>query len=324
MYLSKLIRRSFCLSMLSASLLALGQATLIPRHTAEDEYLLGDGDQFVLNVQDLDELSGKSIRVDPSGYIDLPLAGRIEASGLSIDQLKTQLKLKLSKYIDSPEISISLTEYSSRPVSIVGSVNAPGVHQLQGPKRLIDVISLAGGVKGDAGSKVIVTREKKWGVLPLQHAVVDPETGVSRASVSLDELMASNNPSNNILMCPGDIVSIPKAEVVYVVGDVKKAGGFQLSSHESISLLQALTLAEGLDRDNAANRAKIIRPAPGGDGKPREIPVDINAIFAGKAPDQPLYGNDILYVPNSAAKANSRRVIDAILQGAVGASIYRF
>ncbi|WP_165419866.1 polysaccharide biosynthesis/export family protein [Edaphobacter modestus] len=288
-----------------------------------NEYVLGDGDQFVINVQDLEELSAKSFRIDPSGYIDLPLAGPVEATGLTIEQLKTKLVSKLSKYIDSPQISISLTEYSSRPVSIVGSVNAPGIHQLQGPKRLIDVISLAGGTKPDAGSRVIVTREKKWGTLPLPHAVVDPATGISTASLSLEDLMASKTPSENILVSPGDIVSIPKAEVVYVVGNVKKAGGFQLSSHTSITLLQALSLAEGLDRDSASSNSKIIRPAPGGDGNPREIPVNIKAILAGKAPDEPLFGNDILFVPNSGLKSASHRAMD-IMQVALGAAIYRF
>jgi polysaccharide export outer membrane protein len=288
-----------------------------------NEYVLGDGDQLVINVQDLEELSAKSIRIDPSGYLDLPLAGSVEATGLTIEQLKSKLALRLRKYIDSPQISISITEYSSRPVSIIGSVNAPGVHQLQGPKRLIDVISLAGGTKPDAGSKVILTREKKWGILPLPHTVVDPVTGISTVSLSLEDLMASKNPADNILISPGDIVSIPKAEVVYVVGNVKKAGGFQLSSHTSITLLQALSLAEGLDRDSAASSSKIIRPAPGGDGKPREIPVNIKAILAGKAPDEPLFGNDILYVPNSALKSASRRAMD-ILQVVGAAAIYRF
>ncbi len=153
---------------------------------------------------------------------------------------------------------------------------------------------------------------------------MDPATGSSTASVPLDDVLASKLPSDNILILPNDIISIPKAEVVYVVGDVKKAGGFQLSSHPTITLLQALSLAEGLDRDAAPQRAKILRQAPGGDGKTAEIPVDIKQIFDGKAPDVPLRGNDILFVPNSAAKSGSRRAAEAILQAATGVAIYRF
>ena len=285
--------------------------------------MLGAGDQIVLHVVDMEELSDKPLRIDPNGYVDLPLAGRIEASGLTMEQFKESLAAKLSKYIDSPQISLNLTDDQSRPVSVVGSVAAPGVHQLQGPKRLIEVISLAGGVKADAGSRVIVTREQKWGPLPLANAKVDPGTGVLTGSVSLDELMSSKNPADNIEVQPNDVISIPKAETVYVVGNVRKAGGFQLSSHESITVLQAVTLAEGLDRDAKAGGARILRPRPGGDGRPQEIPVDIKAIFAGKAPDVPLFGNDIVFVPNSSFKA-SEHALGGIIVAATGAAIYRF
>jgi polysaccharide export outer membrane protein len=294
------------------------------RPAVAPEYILGVGDQVVLHVIDLEEISDKPIRIDPNGFVDIPLAGRFHAGGMSLEQLKAELATRLGKYITNPQISANLVDDQSRPVSIIGSVNAPGVHQLAGDKRLIEVLSLAGGVKEDAGSRVIVTREQKWGKLPLGNAVVDSVTGSSTASVSLDDLLASKLPSDNILILPHDIISIPKAEIVYVVGDVRKAGGFQLSSHPTISLLQALSLAEGFDRDAAPQRAKILRQAPGGDGKAVEIPVDITQIFSGKAPDIPLQGNDVLFVPNSAAKSGTRRAVDAILQAATGVAIYRF
>ncbi len=305
-------------------LVAHGQVGLIPRPAPAPEYVLGAGDQIVLHVVDMEELSEKPIRIDPNGNVDLPMVGQMHAAGETPEQFKAELATKLSRYIRSPQISLSLTDDQSRPVSVVGAVNSPGVHQLQGPRRLIEVISLAGGTKADAGSRVILTREQKWGPLPLAAARRDATTGFSTASLSLDDLMASKNPPDNILIEPNDIISIPKAEVIYVVGDVRKSGGFQLSSHESISLLQAVSLAEGLDHDSAPKRARILRPAPGGDGTPREIPVDIDAIFAGKSPDVPLYGNDILFVPHSAAKSGSRMAAQAILQAAVGAAIYRF
>lgn len=327
MFIRRLFRCCSALALftvLGIAAFAPGQARLIPRPPPAPDYVLGAGDEIVLHVVDMDEISNKPIRIDPNGFVDLPLAGRLQASGLTLEQFKALVATKLTKYINSPQISLNLTDNQSRPVSIVGSVNSPGVHQLQGPKRLIEVISLAGGVKPDAGSRVILTRENKWGPLPLPGARNDLTSGFSTASVSLDDLMSSKNPSENILVEPNDIVSIPKAEVVYVVGNVKKAGGFQLSSHVSITLLQALSLAEGLDRDSAASRAKIIRPAQGGDGKPIEIPVDIKAIFAGKSPDVPLFANDILFVPNSLAKSGARRTADAILQAATGVALYRF
>ena len=298
-----------------------GPTTLPP---VAPDYVLGAGDQVVLHVIDMEEISDKPIRIDPNGFADIPLAGRFHATGMSLEQFKAEVAARLSKYITNPQISAGLVDDQSRPVSVIGSVNAPGVHQIPGDKRLIEVLSLAGGVKGDAGSRVIVTREQKWGKLPLPDTVVDPVTGSSTASVSLDNLLSSKLPSENILILPKDIISIPKAEVVYVVGDVRKAGGFQLSSHPTISLLQALSLAEGFDRDAAPQKAKILRQSPGGDGKAIEIPVDITRIFSGKAPDVPLQGNDVLFVPNSSAKSGSRRAVDAIVQAATGLAIYRF
>jgi polysaccharide export outer membrane protein len=280
---------------------------------------------MALHVVDMeDEIPDKPVRVDPNGFVDIPLAGRFHASGLTLEQFKSELASRLSKYINNPRISVSLTDDHSRSISVIGSVNAAGVHQLPGPERLIDVLALAGGANTTAGSRVIITRAQKWGNIPLPNATVDPVTGSSTAWVSLDDLQASKNPSDNILMMPDDIVSIPKAEIVYVLGDVKKAGGFQLSTHPTISLLQALSLAEGPDKDSALGKARIIRPAPGGDGKPTEIPVDIGQIYAGKAPDIALLGNDVLFVPGSAAKSGGRRAAEAILQAATGVAVYRF
>lgn len=284
--------------------------------------VLGPGDEITLHVVDLDEIPDRPLRIDPNGFIDLPLAGRVEASGLTLEQLKTALAAKLSRYIEDPRISINLTDNQSRPVSVIGSVNSPGVHQLQGPKRLIEVLSLAGGVRPDAGSEVILTRQMKWGGLPLANAKVSDNHAFSTATISLDSLLAAKDPAENILILPDDVISIPKADLVYVVGDVKKAGGFQLSSHATMSVLQALSLSEGFGPSASPQAARIMRPT-GPDGKTMdEIPVNLQKIFAGKAPDVSLHPNDILFVPNSMAKSSARRVAEALLQAGTTVAIY--
>lgn len=319
------LRRIICRAVLFSLCVGLyAQTGLIARPPVAPEYVLQPGDQLSLHVIDVEEITDKPIRLDSTGFVDIPLAGRFAASGLTVEQFKTVLASRLSRYISAPQITASLTEDQSRPVSVVGSVNAPGIHNLSGPKRLVDVISLAGGVKPDAGARVIVTREQKWGAIPLPGVNVDPPTGSSSVTLPLEDLMSLRNPSQNIWIEPNDVISIPHAEIVYVVGNVKKAGGFQLSTHPTISVVQALSLAEGLDRDAAPGRAKILRETPGGDGRPAEIPVDIRSIFDGKTPDIALRGNDILFVPNSTAKSASRRTVEAILQAATGAAIYRF
>ncbi|HEY0785285.1 MAG TPA: polysaccharide biosynthesis/export family protein [Acidobacteriaceae bacterium] len=289
---------------------------------AGHEYKLGPGDRIVCHVEDMEEISEKPLKIDPNGYIDLPMAGRLQASGLTVDQLKAAMAERLSKYIDAPAITINLVENQSRPVSIIGAVNSPGVHQLEGPKRLIEVISLAGGLRQDAGSVVILTRDARWGVLPLPGAREDESRSFSTARLSLDGLLGAKNPAENIEVQPEDVIAIPKADIIYVVGNVKRSGGFPLSQHETMSLLQAISLAEGLDKDAASKDAKIIRPSATTEGKPLELPVNIQAVLAGKAPDQKLYANDVLFIPNSAVKSSSRRLAEAVLQAATGVAIY--
>lgn len=315
---------AFCFLMLFVSLTLVAQSGSPEHATISQEYVLGPGDQIVIHVIDIEEIPDRPFRVSSNGDIDVPLAGTIHVGGLTLDRFKTELAKRLSRYINSPQITINLSEEQSRSISVIGAVNAPGIHELPRQERLIEVLSLAGGVKPEAGWSVIVTRDQKWGPIPVSNATVDAATGNSTVSIPLDALLSSRKPTDNILIYPGDIISVPKAEVVYVVGDVKKAGGFQLSSHPTISVLQALSLAEGLDRDASPTHAKILRDGLSESGQPKEIPVDISQIFSGKAPDIPLQGNDVLFVPNSSAKSGSRRAVDAILQAATGVAIYRF
>ncbi len=295
---------------------------IVRQPPAVSEYILGSGDQLTIHVVDMEEIPDHPLRIDPNGFIDLPMVGRIEAGGQTIEQLREQLRAKLSRYISSPQISINLVENQSRSVSVVGSVNNPGVHALEGPRRLLEVISLAGGARADAGSRIVLTRQARWGELPVTGARMDATGGYSTATLSLEGLMSAASPADNILIDPGDVISVPKAEVVYILGNVKKAGGFPLASKDSMSVLQTLALAEGLAPNAAAGKAQILRPPPGGEGKVKEIPVNINAIERGQDPDLALYANDVLYVPNSLAKAGAKRSAEAILQVATGVLIY--
>ncbi len=287
------------------------------------EFTLGVGDSIAVHVADLDDMPTAPMRIGPNGTLEFPLIGQVQASGLTIDQLRQELVGKLSKYLAAPDITINLAESESRPVSVVGEVSNPGMHQMIGPKRLLDVISMSGGLKPDAGPMVVVTRQGQWGKLDVGPVIADAATGTSSTSLPLDSLLALKSPEDNIVMEPGDTVSVPRAELIYVVGDVHKAGGFELTAHKTSSVTHAVTLAEGLAPDNAAARARILRPAPNGDGTMSEIPIDIPKIFAGKAPDIQLFANDVLFVPHSGFKTGSRRAIEAAIGVTSGLLIYR-
>ena len=287
------------------------------------DYIFGPGDQLVIHISDVDELPSTPLRIDPSGYIDLPLAGRIEVAGMSAGQLKDLLEQRYRRYLTTPEVSVNLADSSSQPVSVIGEVTNPGVQQLFGYKRLLDVLSMAGGLKPDAGTNVIVTRDPRWGKLAASHVVTD-DKGFSTATFALDKLLAGTSPEDNIPIEPHDVISVPKGEHVFVLGEVHKPGGFILSAHPTMSLLQALSLAEGLAPDSSPNNARILRPFPGGDGGLRNIHVDVSRIVAGKDPDVQLLANDVLFIPHSGMKVASRRAVEAALGITTGLLIYRY
>ena len=300
-----------------------GQAQVLNQRSQEQaDYVLGVGDQVSVHVTAMDDLPAGPMTIGPNGMVDLPLIGQVQAGGLTIDQFRAQLAQKLSKYISTPDVTVNLVETESRPVSVVGEVANPGLHQMIGVKRLLDVISMSGGLKPDAGPNVVITRQPQWGKLPAGPVTLDPASGATSTTLPLDSLLALKSPQDNIVMEPGDVVSVPRAELIYVVGNVAKAGGFEVTTHNTMSLLQAVALAQGLTPNNAANRAHIIRPSPNGDGSMTEIPVNIDAIYAGKANDVKLYPNDTLFIPNSAFKAGSKRAIEAAIGLTTGILIY--
>jgi polysaccharide export outer membrane protein len=290
--------------------------------TSLSEYLLGPQDQLAIRVVDLEETPNTPLRIDPAGNIDLPLIGPIHAAGLTVSEFRAQLVERFRKYVLDPVVNVTVVEFHSQPVTIVGSVNLPGVHQIEGPKRLLEVISIGGGLKEEAGAKVTITRELSAGPLPLPDARTDAGGKFSVGEIDLSGLISGMNPSKNIIIRPHDIVSIPPAELIYVLGEVKKPGGFTLHKHAHISALEAVAMAEGLEKTARPKHARILRVV--GDGKNREtIRTDLSKIIDGKSPDIPLQANDILLIPNNIPRAAAVRALETAIQMGTGILIYR-
>jgi polysaccharide export outer membrane protein len=285
-------------------------------------YLLGPDDQITVHAMDAEELSEKPVRIDLSGFIRLPLAGRIQAAGLTVEQLEAEITTRLLKYIKNPEVSVSVLEFRSQPVSLIGSVKTPGVYQLQGRKTLVECLSLAGGTADDAGYSVKITRRIEKGPIPLPSAVTDPTGLFSIAQVDLDDVMTARKPEENIAILTGDIISVPRGKMVYVIGTVARAGGYVLHDQQTLSVLQALSLAGGVGSFAAPQKARIHRPVAG-NGNRTEIPVNLKAVLAGESGDVPLQAEDILLVPSSAPKKAWARAAEAALQMGTMA-VYRF
>jgi polysaccharide export outer membrane protein len=251
------------------------------------------------------------------------MVGRVQASGRTTEDMEKEIATRLKTYIRNPEVSVSVVELRSQPVSVIGEVMTPGVHQLQGRKTLVEMLSLAGGTRQDAGYSVRVTRQKEWGPIPLPHAAVDSSGEFSVAEVNLKEIMDAKNPAANILIMPHDVISVPRAELVYVIGDVKRSGGFVLGEKARMSVLQALSLASGLEKTAAPSKAKILRASTTHDLKRTEIPVNLKRVLAGQDQDVPMEPDDILLVPGSKTRTALIRGLESALQIGTGVAIYR-
>ena len=291
---------------------------------AEDisHYLLGPDDQLKIWALGIEEITDKPVRVDPNGDIDLPVVGKVHARGLTLEQVKGELLQRLAKEVLKPQVSVEIVDFGSQPVSVMGAVNHPGVFQLRGRKTLMEVVSTADGLRPDAGPRVNISREVQYGPIPLPGAKPDPTGKYSVAEVGVKELLAGENPSENILMLPHDVVTVPVAEAVFVMGEVKKPGEVPLKSNAGMSVLQALASAEGLGTAPAPQNAKIVRIMPGS-AERKEIPVDLKKVIAGTAEDVSMRPNDILVVPPSAPKKVATRAIEAAIQTVTGVVIWR-
>jgi polysaccharide export outer membrane protein len=287
-------------------------------------YLLGPQDALYIQVQNVDELANPTtvFRVDLNGYVDVPRIGRVAAAGLATDQLEAVLADRFRTYLQNPVVTVRVAEFRSKPVSVLGAVGSPGVHSLQGDKTLLETISEAGGLSKDAGNTIKITRRKDQGPIPLATTQPDPSGEFSVAQVNVRDIVDATNPKENILVRSNDVITVPQGEVVYVIGAVNHAGGFTLSDHQDLSVLEALSLAAGLDKTASAANAKVLRRPASGSNNRTEIRVNVKKILAGKATDFPLMANDILFIPNSGSRNASLKALQTALAIGTGIAIY--
>ena len=256
-----------------------------------------------------------------SGSLRLPLIGKIHAAGLTPAELEAVIKREMKRFVKDPDVIVTPLTFRSQPVMVLGAVTTPGTHQLEGRKTLFEVISSVGGIRPDAGHTILITRQKEWGRIPLPGCTEDATGEFYVAEVSIKSVMEAKNPVENVLIKPRDVITVPKVQVVYVVGAVKKSGGFALGEARSMTVLQALAMADGLDRLAAPKNARIMRVSPGGNAR-TEIPVDVKKIFDGKGNDVALGAEDILFIPNSGKKAAALRTVEAMIGIGSGIAIY--
>ncbi len=274
------------------------------------DYLLGPEDVLTITVLDLPQMT-QTVRVENDGSVTVKLLGRVPAAGLTTVELKKELEQDWGRqFLEDPVVSIFVKQYHSSPVSVVGAVAKPGVYQLPGPRTLIQVIAMAGGVNlpGKSGSEMsggapagrwaFVTRRDGFGhVTPIPGL---QQTAPDQVKVDLGKLMYSQDAALDIPVKPFDTITISKAGIVYVVGDVQKSGGFTLENVDSLTALQALSLAQGCAQNCNMKSDIIIHSLPNGARQMTHI--NLGKIMKGKAKDPILSADDMLVVPGSFGK----------------------
>jgi len=298
-----------------------------PAKTAEPtgNYVIGPGDLLAITVYDAPDLS-RDVRVSASGVIMMPLLPQpIRADGLTPEELAMSLAREFEErqILRNPQVSVLVKEYKSRPVAVLGAVKKPQMLPLYGPITLLEVLSAAEGLTEDAGPLIYVSRSAQLRELPATSELPQPEASNPRVVVvKVRDLMDAKDPAANVPIYAGDMVTVPRGGIVYVVGAVRKPGGFVLKDrHEQVTVLQALALAEYVTPTAKPDKAVIVRRPPGTETE-ETIPVDVSDILSRKAADLPLQENDILFIPDSQFKKGMRRMAEAAIQLTTGLLIW--
>jgi polysaccharide biosynthesis/export protein len=298
---------------------AAGAASAPPANVTS--YILGPEDQITVRVFAADDIPDKPVQIDNDGTVTLPMIGQVHASGLTVEQLQDSLVTAYKKYFKDPQVTVQVNDFRSQPVSVAGNVTTPGVVQLRGNRNLMEVIGQAGGLRADAGDSVLITRNLSEGPIPVASAFTDPTGKYSIAHINIRSIMSGKDPEANIQIKPHDVITVPRARLVYVLGNVGRPGGYVMTENETMSLTQAIALAGGWDKMASLSGARILR-ADGGSTR-EQIPANIKKIMENKAPDLQMRPDDILYIPNSMTKVIGARGAEAAIGLGTGVLVWR-
>jgi polysaccharide biosynthesis/export protein len=298
---------------------AAGATSAAPTNVSS--YVLGPEDQITVRIFAANDIPDKSVQIDNNGSVTLPMIGQVHAAGLTVQQLQATLVTAYKKYFKDPQVTVQVSDFRSQPVSVAGNVAKPGVVQLQGNRNLMEVLGLAGGLMADAGDGVLITRNLSEGPIPVSGAFTDPTGKYSVAHINVRSIMSGKDPEANIQIKPHDVITVARARLIYVLGNVGRPGGYVLTENETMSLTQAIALAGGWDKMAALSGARILRSSGGPTRE--QIPANIKKIMENKAPDLQMQPDDILYIPNSMVKAIGARGAESGLSVGTGVLIYR-
>ena len=260
---------------------------------------LGASDLISLSVYNSPELS-RVIRISAEGDIQIPMVkDRIPVAGLMPAEVEEKVKTVFTDagLLVDPTVTVTIVEYFSRPISVMGAVRKPLTFQANGPLKLLDALSRAEGLSPTSGPDILVSRQGPDGEL------------IKRVPVR--GLIDEANAELNVTLTGGEEIRVPEAGKVFVVGNVRKPGTFPVQDGSGLTVMKALALSEGL-MPFASKQAYIYRRESATNGK-NEIAIELKRLLDRKTPDIALEANDILYIPDNTKKRLSMTTLERVI-----------
>jgi polysaccharide export outer membrane protein len=262
--------------------------------------LISPGDELHVSILDMPDLE-QYPRVTDTGEVPVQGVGSVRVANMTPAEAASAIhdRLVTAKFLNHPQVTVVVDQYATQEVTLIGEVRTPGAYPIATPRPILDVIALGGGLNETADRSVLVERN-------------GDQNNLVHYTVSNDAQQAIEK---QVLVNPGDTIVVPKAGIVYVLGDVNRPGGYTMSDNEStISLLEVLSIAGGPAKTAKLNQTRLIRKAGHS-----ETQIAVGDIQKGKRPDFAMMPGDILYVPFSYSK-NLFITSSAGLVGAAGAA----
>src|SRR5262245_34753290 len=277
---------------------------------SDDRYRIGPGDVIDVRIYNRPNLSREAVRVEGNGMIRMPLIDtEIQAACRTEGELAKEISTRYLRFYKNLQVDVFIREYHSRQVAIIGAVNDQSRFELQRRVRLLELLTYAKGPSAKAGQTINIVHSGTPSLCdqPVDEASTDEAFSTYKLSETLQ-----GNPKANPYVEPGDIVTIPEADQVYIVGNVNFPLTIPLK--EPITLTKAIAMAGGVKQDTKKDKIRIVRQEAGSPTK-QELIVDLSAIEKKRAEDLALLPNDIIDVPTSAGKSFLRSLLGGVVPG---------
>jgi polysaccharide export outer membrane protein len=257
--------------------------TAMAQSPSSESLLISRGDTLHISVLDMPEMD-QEVRVTDAGDVPVRGVGNVRVADMTPSQAATAIhdRFLAARYLNHPQVSVVVDEYTTQNVTIIGEVRTPGAYPISTPRPILDVVALGGGLDPTANRNIVIERHGDQSH-PLHYYLTN----------DADEAI-----KQQVLVNPGDTVVVPKAGIVYILGDVNRPGGYAMSDNASrLSILEAVSMAGGVAKTAKLGHVRLIRKANHSDTE-----LSMGEIQKGKQPDIAMEAGDIVYVPFSYTK----------------------